>query len=63
MLLCLFGPTALFTLVGYKAMEAVGKRPSDSARVMTIMLVKMVITAAVLFGILLTLLAVFGKTT
>ena len=52
MLLCLFGPSALFTLVGYKALETVSKRPSDSAKVMIGLITKLVIATVVIVGIL-----------
>lgn len=60
MLLTLFGPTAIFTLVGYKAMIRLGERPSDSAGIMISLLVSVVITSAVLIGSLIGLLKAFA---
>ena len=61
MLACLFGPSALFTLIGYKSLEAVSRRPSDSARVMVALITKLVIATVVIVGILAGLLKAFAK--
>ena len=52
MIVCLFGPTAVFTLVGYKSMKVLSDRPTDSARVMIALITKLVIVASVLVTIL-----------
>lgn len=60
MLLCLFAPTVIFTLVGLKAMNTVGKRPSDSGRAMIGLLIKLIGTTIVLLGILMGLLKAYA---
>lgn len=52
MILCLFGPSAIFTVVGYRAFRALSKRPTNSARIMIALITKLVITTAVLMLIL-----------
>lgn len=60
MVLCLFGPSVVFAFVGYSAIETAGKRPGNSAKVMTTLLTKLIITTAVLIGCLAVLLKLFG---
>jgi F0F1-type ATP synthase membrane subunit c/vacuolar-type H+-ATPase subunit K len=60
MLLCLFGPMVIFAFVGNRAIESLGKRPSQGGRVMMGLILKLVITALVLIGLLILLLASFG---
>ena len=60
MLGCLFGPTAVFTLVGYSALQAVSKRPTDSAKVMTALVTKLVITSVIIIGVLAGILKAFA---
>ena len=60
MMLCLFGPTALFAMVGYKSMVSLGKRPTDSARVMVALMMKIIAATAVIMGIQMALLKVFS---
>ena len=61
MLLCLFGPTALFALIGAKSMNALAKRPSNSAKVMVALLVKIIAAAVVIMGMLMGLLKIFAE--
>lgn len=60
MLACLIGPIAIFSLVGYKSLQNLGKRPSNSSRVMTVLIVKLSITGAILMGMLMMLVKVYG---
>ena len=60
MFVCLFGPTAIFTLVGLKAMEAISHRPTNSARLMIALIVKLSIVTGILTGILSALLKFFA---
>ena len=60
MLLCLFGPTAIFTYVGYKAMRDLSKRPTNSAKVMIALITKLVIVSVILMGLLALMLKFFG---
>ncbi len=60
MMLCLFGPMALFTILGRKSLDTLGKRPTDSARVMTALIIKLIVAAIVVIGILMALLKFFG---
>ena len=62
MLLCLFGPTGIFTFIGYKSLREISKRPSSSANVMIALITKLVITTVVLVGIQMTLLKIFATT-
>jgi len=59
MLACLFGPTALFTLFGYKALEELGRRPSLSGGVMIAFVTKFTVFAVILIGALIGLLKAF----
>ncbi len=61
MLACLFGPTAVFTLVGSKAIDVLNKRPSAGGKVMIALLVKLIITTAVIMGVQVGLLKAFAK--
>ena len=61
MMACLFGPMAVFTVVGYKSLEAVSNRPTDSARVMIALITKLVIAAVLIVGVLAGLLKAFAK--
>ena len=61
MMACLFGPTTIFTLVGYKSLEAVSSRPTDSARVMIALITKLVIVTVLIVGVLAGLLKAFAK--
>ena len=61
MLACLFGPTVVFTWVGRRSMESLGKRPTNSARVMVALITKLLLTAMVLIGLLVLLLKTFAK--
>lgn len=60
-LVCLFGPTVLFTLIGYKSMETLAKRPTEGARVMMGLTAKLATTAVVLIAVLGMMLKSFGK--
>ena len=60
MLACLFGPTAIFTLIGYKALQQISKRPSGSANVMISLITKLVITTVILMGLQMVLLRSFA---
>lgn len=61
MIVCLFGPTAIFTVVGYKSMKTLSNRPTNSARIMIALITKLVIVTAILTGILSMLLKYFGE--
>ena len=60
MLACLFGPTGIFTMIGYKSLKEISKRPSTSANVMISLITKLVITTVVLMGVLMVLLKTFA---
>ena len=60
MLACLFGPTTVFTLIGYKSLETVSRRPSDSASVMIALITKLVIATVVIVGVLVGMLKAFA---
>ena len=60
MLACLFGPSALFTLIGYKSLETVSKRPSDSAAAMIGLITKLVIATLVIVSVLMGMLKAFA---
>ena len=60
MILCIFGPMAIFGFIGHKAMEELGKRPSQGGRVIVPLIFKLTVTAGVLVGILMVVLEVFG---
>lgn len=60
MILCIFGPMVIYAIVGYKAMEELGKRPSHGGKVMVPTIFKLTITAGILIGVLMVVLEVFG---
>jgi len=60
MFVCLFGPTVFYTIIGYKALEQVGKRPSHKAAVLTTLITKLVLIAGTMIGILMALLRFFA---
>ena len=60
MMVCLFGPTALFTIIGRKSMEELSKRPTGSGAVMIALITKLIIATAVIVGILVGLLKTFA---
>ena len=60
MLVCLFAPTVFFTLIGYKALGQVGRRPSSSAGVLIALITKLVAAASVLIGLQMLMLRVFA---
>lgn len=60
MLLCLFGPMAIFAWAGNKALSDFGRRPSDGARLMVPFIFKLMAAALVSIGILMILLKIFG---
>ena len=57
---CVFAPMIVFAVIGYKAIVEMGKRPMQGGRVMIPMIIKLLVTSAVLLGILMFLLEVFG---
>ena len=59
-LLCLFGPMIIFTIIGRKALEELGKRPSEGASAMIPMTIKLVAVTAALIGLLMIMLKVFA---
>ncbi|MEI8344995.1 MAG: hypothetical protein WCG06_02870 [Candidatus Omnitrophota bacterium] len=52
MMFCLFTPSVIFTLVGYKSMMKLGNRPSGGGRVLIPMVARLLITAGVLIAVL-----------
>ena len=60
MLACLFGPTAIFTLVGYKSLKQISKRPSQSGGEMIALITKLVITTFVLMSLLMVLMKCYA---
>jgi len=60
MLLCLFGPMTLFAIVGNKALTALGKRPSEGARVMIPFIMKITGACIVALALLMVILKLFG---
>lgn len=60
MMLCLFGPMAIFAWAGNRALSDFGRRPSDGARVMVPFILKLMAASMVSIGILMILLKVFG---
>ncbi len=60
MLVCLFGPMAIFAWAGNRALSDIGRRPSEGARVMVPFILKLMAASAVAIGILMILLKVFG---
>lgn len=60
MIACLFGPTIVFTIFGYRSMVILARRPPNSAGVMIALIVRLVLVSAVLIGILMFLLKSFA---
>ena len=60
LLICVFGPIIVFGIVGYKALEELGKRPMQGGGVMIPLIMKLVVTAAIILGILMFVLEFFG---
>lgn len=60
MFLCLFGPTAIFTYVGLKSMKVLSDHPTNSARIMIALIVKLTIVTSILVGLLSLLLKVLA---
>ena len=60
MMVCLFGPMAIFAWVGNQALSEFGRRPSEGARVMVPFILKLMAASMVAIGILMILLKVFG---
>ena len=60
MLLCLFGPTVIFTFFGYKSMQSLNKRPTDSAKVMIGLITKLIVISGILIGVLALLLKFYA---
>ena len=52
MIACLFVPSAIFTVIGYKSMMILSKRPTNSAKVMIALITRLVIVSSILMGIL-----------
>ena len=61
MMLSLFGPTAIFTYFGYKSMQSLNKRPTDSASVMIGLITKLLAVSGVLITVLVLLLKFFAN--
>ncbi len=60
MLVCLFGPMAVFAWTGNRALSDFGRRPSEGARVMVPFIFKLMAAAIVSIGLLMILLKVYG---
>lgn len=60
MMVCLFGPMAVFAWAGNRALSDFGRRPSEGARVMVPFIAKLMAASVVCIGILMILLKVFG---
>ena len=60
MMVCLFGPMAIFAWAGNKALSDFGRRPSEGAKVMVPFILKLMGAAFAAIGILMILLKVFG---
>ncbi len=60
MLVCLFGPMAIFAWAGNKALSDFGRRPSEGARVMVPFILKLMAASLIAIGILMILLKIFG---
>lgn len=60
LLICVFGPMIVFGIVGYKALEELGKRPMRGGGVMIALVTKLVVTSAIIVGILMFVLEFFG---
>ena len=60
MMLCLFGPMAIFAWVGNRALSDFGRRPSEGARVMVPFILKLMAASMLAIGVLMILLKVLG---
>ena len=60
MIVCLFGPMSIFVFVGKKALDDLGKRPSEGAKVMIPFLLKLMGATAVSVILLMIMLKAFG---
>jgi|GEM_PF-3946001 len=59
MLVCLFAPTFLFSVIGYKALERVGKRPSRGGKAMIILVTELTMAAAGVISLQMFLLKIY----
>ena len=60
MLVCLFGPTVVFSMVGYKSLQTLGRRPSRASRALTLLVVKLAVTSGILIGLLMLLVKLYA---
>lgn len=60
LLVGVFGPMIVFGIVGYKALEELGKRPMQGGKVMIPLIMKLVVTAIILIGLMMFVLEFFG---
>lgn len=60
MMVCLFGPMAIFVWAGNRALADFGRRPSEGARVMVPFIFKVMGASFVAIAILMILLKMFG---
>lgn len=61
MVACLFGPSVVFSVVGYKAMEALAKRPTRGASVMIALITKLLLAGMVTMALLMVLFKLLSK--
>lgn len=61
MLVCLFGPMIAFSIIGYKSLQTLGRRPSKASKVMPALVTKVGLAGAILMGILMLLVKFYGK--
>jgi len=52
MAVCLFAPTVIFTMVGYKSLKILSNRPTHSREIMIRLITKLVIATTILMSIL-----------
>ncbi len=60
LLVGVFGPMIVFGIVGYKAIEELGKRPMHGGQVMIPLILKLVVTSIILIGLMMFVLELFG---
>jgi len=60
MFVCILGPLFVITTIGFTSINALGRHPSASSKILPRMLRRLILTEVAGIGILLTLLRVFG---
>ena len=60
LMICIIGPMIIFSVIGYKSIEELSRRPNLGGRVMIPLILKLTITAAIMIGLLMGILEVFG---